>query len=60
MALAETVHVPLDAMKPCVARFHGLHHRTELVLERDGVRWIDDSKGTMWCHGGGPERMDAR
>jgi len=46
MALAETVHVPLDAMKRAVARFHGLHHRTELVLERDGVRWIDDSKGT--------------
>lgn len=46
MALAESVHVPLDAMKRAVARFHGLHHRTELVLERNGVRWIDDSKGT--------------
>jgi UDP-N-acetylmuramoylalanine--D-glutamate ligase len=46
MALAETVHVPLDAMKRAVSRFHGLHHRTELVLEHDGVRWIDDSKGT--------------
>jgi UDP-N-acetylmuramoylalanine--D-glutamate ligase len=46
MALAEAVHVPLDAMKRAVARFHGLHHRTELVAERDGVRWIDDSKGT--------------
>ncbi len=46
MALAETVHVPLDAMKRAVARFRGLHHRTELVLERGGVRWIDDSKGT--------------
>jgi UDP-N-acetylmuramoylalanine--D-glutamate ligase len=46
MALAEAMHVPLDAMKRAVARFHGLHHRTELVLERDGIRWIDDSKGT--------------
>jgi len=46
MALAEAVHVPLDAMKRAVSRFHGLHHRTELVAERDGVRWIDDSKGT--------------
>ena len=46
MALAESMHVPLDAMKRAVARFHGLHHRTELVAERDGVRWIDDSKGT--------------
>jgi len=46
MALSESMHVPLDAMKRAVARFHGLHHRTELVAERDGVRWIDDSKGT--------------
>ncbi len=46
MALAEAMHVPLDAMKRAVAGFHGLHHRTELVAERDGVRWIDDSKGT--------------
>src|SRR4030065_418654 len=46
MALAEVVHVPLDAMKRAVARFHGLHHRTELVAEREGVRWINDSKGT--------------
>jgi UDP-N-acetylmuramoylalanine--D-glutamate ligase len=46
MALAEAVHVPLDAMKRAVARFQGLHHRTELIAERDGVRWIDDSKGT--------------
>ena len=46
MALAEAVNVPLDAMKRAVSKFHGLHHRTELVAERDGVRWIDDSKGT--------------
>lgn len=46
MAVAESMQVPLDAMKRAVARFHGLHHRTELVAERDGVRWIDDSKGT--------------
>jgi UDP-N-acetylmuramoylalanine--D-glutamate ligase len=46
MALAESMHVPLDAMKRAVARFHGLHHRTEFVLERHGVRWYDDSKGT--------------
>lgn len=46
MALAEAMHVPLDAMKRAVARFRGLRHRTELVMERDGIRWIDDSKGT--------------
>lgn len=26
--------------------FHGLPHRLERVLERDGVTWYDDSKGT--------------
>jgi UDP-N-acetylmuramoylalanine--D-glutamate ligase len=46
MALAEAMHVPPDAMKRAIAGFHGLHHRTELVAERDGIRWIDDSKGT--------------
>jgi UDP-N-acetylmuramoylalanine--D-glutamate ligase len=46
MALAEALHVPLDAMKRAVARFQGLHHRTELVADRDGVKWVDDSKGT--------------
>ena len=46
MALAEALHVPLDAMKRAVAKFQGLHHRTELVADRDGVKWVDDSKGT--------------
>jgi UDP-N-acetylmuramoylalanine--D-glutamate ligase len=46
MALAECGGVPFDAMKRALAGFKGLPHRTELVLERDGVRWINDSKGT--------------
>ena len=29
-----------------VRNFKGLPHRCELVLEHEGVRWIDDSKGT--------------
>lgn len=32
----------LNALKD----FSGLPHRTQLVLERGGVRWFDDSKGT--------------
>jgi len=46
MALADAMHVPLDAMKRAVARFRGLRHRTELVADHQGVRWINDSKGT--------------
>jgi len=46
MALGEAAEVPYDAMKRAVLSFRGLPHRTELVAERDGVRWINDSKGT--------------
>ena len=46
MALAEVAKAPFDAMKRTVVRFKGLAHRTEPVAERDGVRWINDSKGT--------------
>jgi len=46
MALAEAAKVPFDAMKRAILQFKGLAHRTELIAERDGVRWINDSKGT--------------
>ena len=46
MALAEAVGVPFDAMRRAIVHYKGLRHRTEQVAERDGVRWIDDSKGT--------------
>lgn len=34
------------AIEEVFARFTALPHRTELVREKDGVRYIDDSKGT--------------
>lgn len=46
MALAETAGV-LPAMATAAVReFKGLKHRTEFVIERNDVRWYDDSKGT--------------
>jgi UDP-N-acetylmuramoylalanine--D-glutamate ligase len=33
-------------MLTTAANFRGLPHRTQLVIERNGVRWYDDSKGT--------------
>lgn len=33
-------------MRRVLARFQGLPHRAEFVTERDGVRWVNDSKGT--------------
>ena len=46
MALAETAGVVPEDACAAVREFKGLHHRTELVAERHGVRWYDDSKGT--------------
>jgi len=46
MAVAESVAVPQDAMLRAVQGFQGLPHRSALVVERNGVRWLDDSKGT--------------
>ncbi|HYA39488.1 MAG TPA: UDP-N-acetylmuramoyl-L-alanine--D-glutamate ligase [Candidatus Methylomirabilis sp.] len=46
MALAEAAGVSVDAARAAVRGFKGLKHRTELVAERDNVRWYDDSKGT--------------
>lgn len=36
----------LDAASGALREFHHARHRIELVAERDGVRWFDDSKAT--------------
>jgi UDP-N-acetylmuramoylalanine--D-glutamate ligase len=36
----------LAAARRTLAGFTGLAHRMQLVTERDGVRWVDDSKAT--------------
>jgi UDP-N-acetylmuramoylalanine--D-glutamate ligase len=46
MVLADAAGIPRAAQVRAVRSFKGLPHRTELVAEKDGVRWIDDSKGT--------------
>ncbi|MDH3513253.1 MAG: UDP-N-acetylmuramoyl-L-alanine--D-glutamate ligase [Gammaproteobacteria bacterium] len=46
MALADTAGVAAAAACAAVRKFKGLKHRTELVAERNGIRWYDDSKGT--------------
>jgi len=44
-ALASTL-VPLEALAPGLKTFKGLPHRLQLVGNRGGVDWYDDSKGT--------------
>lgn len=46
LAAVECLRAPEDAIRDALARFEGLPHRTEVVAERDGVRWVNDSKGT--------------
>ncbi len=45
-ALGQTVGLSRDAMVAAARNFAGLPHRCEWVAERNGVRWVNDSKGT--------------
>jgi len=46
LALGEAAGLPMEAMLEGLRRFRGLAHRTQLVAEKHGVRWYNDSKGT--------------
>ncbi len=46
LALGEAAGLPVTAMLEGLRRFRGLSHRTQLVAEKRGVRWYNDSKGT--------------
>lgn len=52
-AIAHAAGLTLDAMLSAVESFHGVPHRLELVRERSGVRWYNDSIATA------PERTMA-
>ncbi|MDG4554033.1 MAG: UDP-N-acetylmuramoyl-L-alanine--D-glutamate ligase [Candidatus Competibacter sp.] len=46
LAMGHSLGLRREAMRAALREFAGLAHRTTLVLERAGVRWFDDSKGT--------------
>lgn len=46
LAMGQALGLERTAMLAALYAFEGLPHRTQLVAERDGVRWYDDSKGT--------------
>ncbi|WP_163574955.1 UDP-N-acetylmuramoyl-L-alanine--D-glutamate ligase [Halomonas faecis] len=46
LAMGKRLGLPLDIMTAVLERFPGLPHRGETVAVLDGVRWINDSKGT--------------
>ncbi|MDO5407571.1 MAG: UDP-N-acetylmuramoyl-L-alanine--D-glutamate ligase [Eubacteriales bacterium] len=47
-AVAISIHmgVPMDSIRKAVTEFKAVEHRIEFVLERAGVRYYNDSKGT--------------
>ena len=45
-ALARSVGVPAESVAAGLAAFVPDPHRNQPVAERDGVRWVDDSKAT--------------
>ncbi|MBZ6394406.1 MULTISPECIES: UDP-N-acetylmuramoyl-L-alanine--D-glutamate ligase [Pantoea] len=46
LALADAVGLPRASSLAALTQFNGLAHRFQLVLEHQGVRWINDSKAT--------------
>jgi len=46
LALCRAIGLPRAPLLAALREFRGLPHRVELVGERDGVRYYDDSKGT--------------
>jgi UDP-N-acetylmuramoylalanine--D-glutamate ligase len=46
LALAEALALPRAACVAALSAFTGLSHRTQWVAEIDGVRYVNDSKGT--------------
>ena len=46
LALGEAADLPMPKMLEVLQSFSGLPHRCEWVADIDGVRFIDDSKGT--------------
>ncbi len=46
LALCEGIGLKSSQLIPHICSFKGLAHRVELVREKNGIRFIDDSKGT--------------
>ncbi|MGQ0699135.1 MAG: UDP-N-acetylmuramoyl-L-alanine--D-glutamate ligase [Panacagrimonas sp.] len=46
LALADAVGIPREASLQALNSFEGLPHRCQFVAARNGIAWLNDSKGT--------------
>ncbi len=46
LSVAHYFHWPMSRAAKTLHEFKGLPHRCELVLDKDGIRWYNDSKAT--------------
>lgn len=46
LAIGNAIGLTCESMIDVLRTFKGLPHRCQLVREHDGIRWINDSKGT--------------
>lgn len=46
LALLEPLALPMPKVVAAIRNFSGLPHRMQLVAEKNGVRWVNDSKAT--------------
>lgn len=46
VAVAISLHVPLDCIRKAVTNFVAVEHRIEFVTTKNGVKYYNDSKGT--------------
>lgn len=46
LAIADKLKISRESSMATIVSFHGLSHRFELVWEKNGVKWINDSKAT--------------
>ena len=46
LALGSVLELPMPAMLEALRNFKGLAHRTQWIAEKEGVTWVNDSKGT--------------
>jgi len=46
LAMGSVIDLPIKAMLTVLREFTGIPHRCQYVAEKNGVHWINDSKGT--------------